>query len=53
MNDESQILRTDLTVLEEMVIEVEPYVMSESIRWQIAKQEKGRVADRKTGSYQS
>jgi hypothetical protein len=31
MNDEGQIVRTDLTILEEMVIELEPYLMSESI----------------------
>jgi hypothetical protein len=44
MNDESQILRTDLSVLEEMVIEVEPYLMSESIRWPMAKQERSELS---------
>ena len=44
MNNESQILQTDLTILEEMVIEMEPYLMSESIRWSMTKQERPELS---------
>jgi hypothetical protein len=32
-------LRTDLAILEEMAIELEPYLVSDTIRWPMAKQE--------------
>jgi hypothetical protein len=44
MNDERQILRTDPSILEEMVIEVEPYLMSDTIRWSKVKQERAELS---------
>jgi hypothetical protein len=44
MNDERQILRTDLVILEEMVIELEPYLMSDTIRWPMTKQDRPELS---------
>jgi hypothetical protein len=43
MNDERQIFLTDLMILEEMVIEVEPYLLSESLRWTMAKRDRPKL----------
>ena len=44
MNDERKLLRTDLSILEEMVIEVEPYLISDTIRRLMAEQERSELS---------
>ena len=43
MNGEHEVLQKDLLILEEMVIEMEPYLMSESIHWTMAKRDKPKL----------
>ena len=44
MNDERKMKRIDLTILEEMVIKVEPNLMSYAIRWPMAVQERSELS---------
>ena len=44
MNDEHQILRNDLIIIEEMFGEMETYLLSDTIRWPRVKQDRPELS---------